>query len=280
MTHYYKDVLEHCDKQIRLRSNLKAIIFASFPSETLSYTVISSSLQKLKTSIFANVTISTGTNFTLQTSVKKLRAITMCSTTNPDFPFDQRNMKLIGKGFCPKYLGSNIFFVCTKTFYNLLVEATINVLNASPGVTCARLTLNNKQFRFSWCVGTGFTFFKKTQNQLKMILGICFDSKWKQKSCFHFSQKKCTFYDCEKCKACSHVLDIPFREQKPTKSFFHGDTHNILEEKRVLTRKKRKKFPLLEKFLRQSQSSKHEILPKIAKFILFMAQSCRHFIGW
>ena len=40
-------------------------------------------------------------------------------------------------------------FVCTKRLYKLFLEVTINVFNASPGVTCAKLNLNDKKIRFS-----------------------------------------------------------------------------------------------------------------------------------
>ena len=45
--------------------------------------------------------------------------------------------------------------------------------------------------------------------------------------CVYLSTNKTTsLYDCKKCKACYHVLNIPFRDQKPTIMLFDGDgTH-------------------------------------------------------
>ena len=45
--------------------------------------------------------------------------------------------------------------------------------------------------------------------------------------CVHISTNTTTnFYDSKKCKACCHVLKIPFKDQKPTIMLFEGDgTH-------------------------------------------------------
>ena len=49
--------------------------------------------------------------------------------------------------------------------------------------------------------------------------------------CVYISTKKTTsFYDCKKCKACCHVLNIPFRDQKPTIMLFGGDGTHCLHE--------------------------------------------------
>ena len=49
----------------------------------------------------------------------------------------------------------------------------------------------------------------------------------RNEKCAYISTNETTsFYDCRKCKACCHVLKIPFREQKPTIRLFGGDgTH-------------------------------------------------------
>ena len=45
--------------------------------------------------------------------------------------------------------------------------------------------------------------------------------------CVYTSSNKTTsFYDCKECKACCHVLNNPFKDQKPTLMLFRGDgTH-------------------------------------------------------
>ena len=40
------------------------------------------------------------------------------------------------------------------------------------------------------------------------------------------TNKTTSFYDCKKCKACCHVLNIHFKDQEPTIMLFGGDgTH-------------------------------------------------------
>ena len=47
-----------------------------------------------------------------------------------------------------------------------------------------------------------------------------------EKGVYTSTKKRSSFYDCKKCKACCNVLNIPFRDQKPTIMLFGGDgTH-------------------------------------------------------
>ena len=49
----------------------------------------------------------------------------------------------------------------------------------------------------------------------------------RNEKCVYLSTNKTTsFYNCKKCKACCHVLNIPFKDQKPKIMLFGGDgTH-------------------------------------------------------
>ena len=44
----------------------------------------------------------------------------------------------------------------------------------------------------------------------------------KEKCVYILSNKTSSFYDCTKCKACGHILNVPFRNQKPTILLFGG----------------------------------------------------------
>ena len=61
----------------------------------------------------------------------------------------------------------------------------------------------------------------------KKLSEMCIVPHVGKKVCFFLSTiKRTSFYDCEKCKACCHVLNIPFRDEKPTIRLFGGDgTH-------------------------------------------------------
>ena len=67
----------------------------------------------------AKFTISTRTDITLQTSVKQLRAITMCSAFTPDCGYDNSTIFLIGDMYCPNTKWSGKLCMHKKTFQSL-----------------------------------------------------------------------------------------------------------------------------------------------------------------
>ena len=71
-----------------------------------------------------------------------------------------------------------------------------------------------------------------------------------------------SFYDCKKCKTCCNVLNIPFKDQKPTIVLFGGDGTHFFAKKTSRDDEKEKQSPFLKKFLRQSQPSTTEREPK------------------
>ena len=80
----------------------------------------------------------------------------------------------------------------------------------------------------------------------------------------HLSTNKTTsFYDCKKCKACCHVLNIPFKDHKPTIMLFGGDGTHCFARKTSCDSKR--PSPFLKKFLHQSQPSTPEPEPKKLK---------------
>ena len=101
------------------RSDLETTILAFFPSKCLNYTAINLFLQKLSTLTIAKFTISLRSDFALQTSVKKLRAITMCSAFTPDFGYDNCTIYLIGDVCCSNTKCSGKLFLHKKTLQTL-----------------------------------------------------------------------------------------------------------------------------------------------------------------
>ena len=159
--HYYNDIIEHPNRQIRLSFRFGILVF--FPSKSLSYTAINLLLQKLLTLTIVNFTISTKTDITLQTSVKLSRAITMCCAFTPDCGYNNSNIILIGDVYCPNTK-------CSGRLCNLSAEPIINVRNARLCVRCAVFLLKIKQIPFSCRLAKGFRIFKGAQNQFKMLL--------------------------------------------------------------------------------------------------------------
>ena len=72
------------------------------------------------------------------------------------------------------------------------------------------------------------------------LLEMCIVQRptWRNEKCVYFSTNKMnSFYDCKKCKACCHVLNFPFKDQKPTIMLFGGDGTYCLHESQLRKRK-------------------------------------------
>ena len=69
------------------------------------------------------------------------------------------------------------------------------------------------------------------ENKIQESIGDVYCPTCRNEKCVYISTNKTTsFYDCEKCKACCHVLNIPFKAQKQTTMLCGGDgTHCINE---------------------------------------------------
>ena len=92
-----------------------------------------------------------------------------------------------------------------------------------------------------------------------------------EKKCFYISTNKTTsFYDCKKCEACCHVLDIAFKDQKPTLMLFGGDGTHCFPRKTSRDYEKEKPSPFLKEFLRISDPSASEPEPKRTEDFPFM----------
>ena len=85
----------------------------------------------------------------------------------------------------------------------------------------------------------------------------------RNEKCVYLSTNETTsFYDCKKCKACCNVLNIPFRDHKPTIMLFGGDGTHCFARKTSRDYENEKSSPFLKKVLRQSQPSTSELVPK------------------
>ena len=102
---------------------------------------------------------------------------------------------------------------------------------------------------------------KKMCDKVRETIGDVYCSTCRNEKCVYLSSNKTTsFYDCKKCKACCHVLNIPFKDQKPTIMLFGGDGTHCFARK--TSSDYEKPSPFLKKFLRQSQTSTSEPVPK------------------
>ena len=98
-------------------------------------------------------------------------------------------------------------------------------------------------------------------NKIRETIGDVYCPTCRNEKCVYSSTKKMnSFYDCKKCKACCHVLNIPFKDQKPTIMLFGGDGTHCFARKS--SRDYEKPSPFLKKRLRQSQPITSEREPK------------------
>ena len=98
-------------------------------------------------------------------------------------------------------------------------------------------------------------------NKKQETIGDVYCPTCRNEECAYISNNKTSSsYDCKKCKACCHVFNIPFRDQKPTITLFGGDGTHCFAIK--TSRNHEKPFTFLKKFLRQSQPRTSEPEPK------------------
>ena len=123
----------------------------------------------------------------------------------------------------------------------------------------------NKQLLFN--VTFQSTKYRKKElcadNKARETIGDVYCPTCRNDKCVYVLTNKTTsFYDCKKCKACCNVLNIPFRDQKPTIMLFGGDVTHCFARKTSRSYDKEQQSPFLKKFLRQSQQNTSEPEPK------------------
>ena len=100
-------------------------------------------------------------------------------------------------------------------------------------------------------------------NKVRETIGDVYCPTCINEKCVYISTNETTsFYDCKKCKACCNVLNILFRDQKPTIMSIGGDGTHSLARNTSRNYEKGKPSPFSKNFLRQSQPSTSELVPK------------------
>ena len=86
-------------------------------------------------------------------------------------------------------------------------------------------------------------------NKVQETIGDVYCPTSRNEMCVYVSTNKLnSFYNCKKCKACCHVLNIPFKSQKLTIMLFGSDGTHCFARKTSRDYEK-KPSPLLKKFL-------------------------------
>ena len=108
-------------------------------------------------------------------------------------------------------------------------------------------------------------------NKVQKAIGDVYYPSCRKEKCVYISTNTTTsFYDCRKCKACWHFLNIPFQVQNPTNMLFGGDCTNCFARKTNRDYEKGKSSPYLKKFLCQSDPSRSQYESIKAEAIPFM----------
>ena len=102
--------------------------------------------------------------------------------------------------------------------------------------------------------------------KVQETIGDVYCPTCRNEKCVYISNNKTTsFYDCKKCKACCNVLNIPFKDQKPTIMLFGVDGTHCFARKTSRNYEKEKPSSFSKNFLCQSQPSTPEPEPKKVK---------------
>ena len=171
----------------------------------------------------------------------------MCSAFTPDSWYDNRNIQLTVNVYCPNTMCSDIFGVHEKTFQSL-GRSHYQFFQCSSTVQVRNIPCEEQTYPFYLKFDQGIFIFEETQISIQDFFGDVYFPKCPNKKCICRSTNKTSiFYDSEKCKICSHLLNIPLRAQKPTIIAFSGDVNFALQAKRVATTKKRNHLVFCEK---------------------------------
>ena len=152
------------------RFDLETTILASCPSKILNYRAMNLFLQKLSTFTSAKFITFTRTQFKLQPSGQKMRAITMRSTFTSDRRYEKSNIKNNGNVYCPneKFPGKP------------WVQKNISQFLQRQGNQCPQCVSTSKvhnnsfeQQDLSISSARGFVFLKRLKKQSKILLEMC-----------------------------------------------------------------------------------------------------------
>ena len=242
----------------------------SCPSKSLNYMGINLLPQKFSTLTMAKFTVSTKTDITLQTNVKKMRAIIMCRSFTTDYGYHNSLIEQFGNVYRPNTMCSDIIYLHKKTL-QALERNGYHCPHCLSTCQVRNIPFEEHTNSFFLEFGQEIFIFEETKKPFQDVIGDMYCPTCPNEKCVYLSNNKnSSFFDSKKCETRSHVVNFPFKDQKPTNMLF-GSDGTIALRKTSHDYEKEKPSPFLEKFLRHSQSSTPDPEPKKAKIILFMA---------
>ena len=217
--------------------HLETTILVYFPSKSLNYTAINLFLRKLSTLTIAKITISTRTNITVETSVKYLRAITMCSAFTPDSGYEISPISLIGDVHCPNTKCSGKICLHIKTFQPL-ARSDYQCPQCASVCQVRNIPFEDQTNSFLLSFGQGVHIFEESPKSIQDVIGDVYCP-----GKYSFNRKKCdpfdgylttprSIYGCGKCGAWLFVQKVPFMLQEHVKTTKTDKIRFFFAEKR------------------------------------------------
>ena len=130
-----------------------------------------------------------------------------------------------------------VYFACTKTLFNLLAEAIINVRIVGLCARCAIIRLKIKQIPFL-SLGQGVYIFEKSPKSVQDVIGVVycpgkfFSNREKCESSGGYVTTPRSIYSCGKCGAWLFVHKVPFMLQEHVKTTKTDKTRFLFARKR------------------------------------------------
>ena len=118
-------------------------------------------------------------------------------------------------------------------------------------------------------------------NKVKKTIGNVYCPTSRNEKCVYISTNKTTsFYHRKKCKKCCHVLNIPFKDQKPTILLFGAVGTHCFARKTSHDHQKENHLHFWRKFPANHNQAHPNLNQKKVEVIPFIAYSCRHPNNW
>ena len=221
--HYYNDIIEHPNRPIRLSFRFGNNNSCVFSMKNLNYTAVIFFLQKLPILTITKFTISTRTDITLQTSVKRLRAITMCSAFTPDCGYDKSTIILIGDVYCPNTNRSGNFCLHKKTFQSL-GRSDYQCLQCASLCQVRNIHFEDQTNSFFLSFGQRVYIFEDSPKPIQDVIGDVYCpgkhclNREKCEPCGGYLTTPISIYGCGKCGAWLFVHKVRFMFQEHVKT--------------------------------------------------------------
>ena len=214
------------------RSDLESTIGACFPSKSLNYTAITFFL------IIAKFTISTRTDITLQTSVKFLKAIMMCSAFTPDCGCDNSTILFFGEVHCPNTKCSGLLCLHKKTFQSL-GRSDYQCPQCASVCQLHNIPFQDQTFSVSLTFVQGFYNFEECRKSIQDVIGHVYcpgkfcSNRVKCDSLGCYVTTPRSIYGCGNCGAWLFVHKVPFMLQEHVKTTKTDETRFFFAKKKM-----------------------------------------------